>query len=238
MQTTFWSGVGISCDPPTSGPIGVTLTRRALDLGFDGPTVEDRLTTAYRELAVFDGRRIRALPRLETVLDVAVAEHGVEMLAAVLEDLMEPEPNALHRFFAQHLSVGGQHVTANFDTCIERAVDGVDPSQIVHIHGVVGDWAAMGARLSVIEEGFPPHLASQLRGILSRTQLLVVVGYSGLDYFDVDPFWRAMPARKGFSLASASSGSSTSRRAGCMARIPRSRIGNWQCSPTEVSPST
>ena len=135
-----------------------------------------------------DAGKIRRLPRLETVLDVAVAAHGIGVLAELLADLISPPPNAQHQFFAEHLLVGGHHVTANFDTCIERA--GGDESRLVHLHGVVGSWEAMGARLSVIEKGLPDTLQSQLRSIISASDLLVVVGYSGLDYFDVDPFWR------------------------------------------------
>ena len=47
----------------------------------------------------------------------------------------------------------------------------------------------MGARLSVIETGLPASIQTELRSIISNSDLLVIVGYSGLDYFDVDPFW-------------------------------------------------
>ena len=189
LRATFWSGAGISADAPTQGPVGPILTERALNQAFDGPVVLERLAKAYDELRIEDAGRTRRLPRLETVLDVAVTEHGIDVLAGLLGDLRSPPHNAQHKFFAEHVLAGGRHVTANFDTCIEQA--GGDPSRIVHIHGVVDRWEAMGARLSVIETGLPARLQNQLRGIISNSDLLVIVGYSGLDYFDVDPFWRA-----------------------------------------------
>jgi hypothetical protein len=175
-------------DAPTQCPDGRSLTRRALSECFDTDFVA-RAEEAYRQLRVVDAGQTRQLPRLETVLDAAVAEHGIGVLAELLADVVSPPPNSVHRFFASHLSAGGAHVTANFDTCIERS--GGDAGQIIHFHGVVDSWDALGARLSVIEAGFSDDLARGLRALLAELEVLIVVGYSGLDYFDVDPFWRA-----------------------------------------------
>jgi len=54
----------------------------------------------------------------------------------------------------------------------------------------------LGARLSAIEQGFAEQTRAELDSVISGADVLVVVGYSGLDYFDVDPYWR-MISRSG-----------------------------------------
>lgn len=187
----FWSGAGISGDAPTRAPLGNTLTDRAINEAFDGDLL-DSLRYAYSSLGI---RRDR--PRLEAILEVAAAEHGVRCLALLLDDLRDPAPNGNHHFFARHTLDGGHHVTANFDTCIERA--GGDPDRIFHFHGSMsgsGGVQELGARVSGIERGFSRAQRAALDRSLAAAREIVVVGYSGLDYFDVDPYWRDA-ARRG-----------------------------------------
>lgn len=184
-EVLFWSGAGVSGDAPTLGPLGTSLTDRALAEAFDADLL-DLLREAYSALSLPRDR-----PRLESVLEVVVAEHGVDALAVLLEDLRDPPPNRNHHFFAEHTRLGGGHVTANFDTCIERA--GGEAARIVHFHGSLsgaGGVEALGARVSGIERGFDRGQREALDQRLAAAAVLVVVGYSGLDYFDVDPYWR------------------------------------------------
>ena len=74
-RVTFWSGAGISKDAPTQAPLGIALTERALEQAFERDTLLRELRAAYRALELD-----RALPRLETVLDVAADEHGTDIL--------------------------------------------------------------------------------------------------------------------------------------------------------------
>lgn len=190
-RMTFWSGAGISGDPPTQAPLGYKLTDRALVQAFDSEALLDALRSAYAALCLPRDR-----PRLESALDVAAAEHGTDVLGGLLVDLRDPSPNGSHEFFAEHTRRGGRHVTANFDTCIERA--GGDPARIMHVHGsftTTGGVETLGARLSRIERGFNVDQKNELDALLTDMDLLVVVGYSGLDYFDVDPYWRDAAAR-------------------------------------------
>jgi hypothetical protein len=183
----FWSGAGVSKDAPSNGPLGEELSRRVLACGFaDG--LLDRMQRAYARLEVN-----RSLPRLETLLDVAIAEHGLPLLPTLLADLVSMPPNPSHQFFAEHLRAGGFHATANFDTCIEKA--GGDELNLVHFHERLrpgDDGGSLGARLSQIERGFDPTLKQRLTDGLKTAAVVVVVGYRGLDFFDVDPYWREL----------------------------------------------
>jgi hypothetical protein len=189
-EVLFWSGAGISMDSPTNGPKGDTLTDRALQACFLPGTGEllDERYVALAKQPVPPGR-----PRLETVLDVVYQVHGAAALDDLLSDLAGPPPNPNHMFFAEHAARGGIHITANFDTCIERArlEFSVAPT---HFHGqfdALGHADSLGARLSLIENGFSPELSDQLLSAVTSSdpRAIVFVGYSGSDYFDVRPFF-------------------------------------------------
>jgi hypothetical protein len=192
-ETTLWSGAGISADPPTCGPLGPQLTTRAFRAAFL-PETPNRISHYYGEL----GLR-RSSPRLETLLDVLVRTRGTDALVDLLEDLRKPPPNNIHRFCAAHLEMGGSHVTANFDPCIESVLaNGSRASmRLVHFHGSFAadpSGESLAATLHLIDRGFPEDIASQVDGVLvnDRTSLVMFLGYSGSDFFDVDPHLRAL----------------------------------------------
>lgn len=186
-EVAFWTGAGISFSAPTCGPGGIELVERALARFFE-PRVLDRLQDYYAALELE-----RKHPRLETVLDVVRRVEGLDALSELLSDLRDAAPNQLHRFFAAHLTLGGRHVTANFDTCVEDC-GGIG---VVHFHGsFVGGTDELGATLSRIQRGFPANIADQLYDAIAAKPVLAIVfaGYSGSDAFDVEPFLRRLPA--------------------------------------------
>lgn len=191
-EVLFWSGAGISVDGPTYGPVGRALTDRALDLYLRDDTA-GVIRDLYSAISVSNAE---FRPRLETVLDALVEAYGIEVLADVLSDLEQAEPNQHHEFFADHLRAGGSHVTANFDTCIERARPPEPRARSpIHFHGSLtsNDPLALerlGARLRVIENGFDPRLRAALdEAVMSPSiRAVVFVGYSGSDFFDATPY--------------------------------------------------
>ena len=191
-EVLFWSGAGISADPPTRGPLGNTLGSRALENYFE-PGTGQELRELYSKLEL-PNARVR--PRLETILDALMEVYGVTGLADVLSDLVNPLPNRNHWFFAQHLARGGRHVTANFDRCIEVEAELIEKFQGVsptHIHGSLGkaaDLASLGARMHTIQNGIPSTVQRLLDRDLEdpRVKAVIFVGYSGSDFFDVTPF--------------------------------------------------
>ena len=197
-EVVFWSGAGISTDLPTCAPLGEELTHRALAYGFE-PTCLDHIVKLYRDLRVAERRD---LPRLETVLDVVRRILGLDALVDVLSDLRSPPPNNLHRFFAQHLEVGGRHITANFDDCIERSGAPASVGEVTHFHGSFAadpSGAGLGATLGNVQSGFPTAMVNRLRSAVTPADVAAVVfiGYSGYDTFDVAPFLRALaPSRE------------------------------------------
>lgn len=186
QQVVFLTGAGISADGPTNGPVGLQLTSRAIEYAYWPGTV-DELREAY---AAIEPVPPRELPRLEAVLEIAVRAHGPTVLLDLLSDLAHAAPNALHEFFALHVNAGGGHITANFDILIDNLSQSTD---VIHFHGSLDEtdhYESIGATLSRIERGFPEVMRHQLSHSLlaPATRELVIVGYSGLDFFDMDPF--------------------------------------------------
>ncbi|HEY1621195.1 MAG TPA: SIR2 family protein [Streptosporangiaceae bacterium] len=204
------SGAGVSLDPPASLPDGGTLTRRVF-AAFLTPDALDTVTARHlavgwrparpcpRGRATGDAAR---LPRLETVLGVAAETCGEQSVADILADVCEARPNFLHEIFAAHLARGGRHITANFDGCIEKAADNRfagwrGRGQIFHFHGSLADdpsGLTLGATLARIQGGFSDEQAAVIRGMLVAARFLVVLGYSGSDFFDFDTLIAALPA--------------------------------------------
>lgn len=188
QQTLFISGAGISMDAPSNGPSGPTLTARALEHAYM-PGTSDAIAAAYARLGQ---QRVAGRPRLEAILDVVLETHGEELLRDLLSDLRHARHNELHRFFARHLELGGRHITANFDNLIEQALASESQSPI-HFHGAFGVGPAaesLGATLREIQYGFATAMRRRLTNALASPEIehIVIVGYSGSDYFDMDPY--------------------------------------------------
>ncbi len=197
------SGAGVSVDGPTSLPDGQELTRRVFDAFFVGGAL-DTVLRHHEEVGWLQvescprrrhgARQQQPQPRLETVLGVAAQVHGDDAVPAVLADAQDAPPNRLHAFFAGHLARGGRHLTANFDDCIERAADEHHEGwrragRLHHFHGCVADDSSgrsLGATLRRVESGFDSSQAAAFTDMLPAHGTLLVTGYSGRDFFDVD----------------------------------------------------
>ncbi|WP_143070832.1 hypothetical protein [Streptomyces malaysiense] len=204
---TFWSGAGVSRDAPSALPAAAALTQRVFGTFFTSCDNRDPYSVVMDHHAAVGwtaeplcdrlpdvGPSVR-LPRLEAVLGVADRVLGGNRALRILDVMGTAPPNRLHRLFARHLAAGGTHVTANFDDCVERAhvkICGTapDPRRLLHFHDSVRDdpgHASLGATLARIEAGFPASRAAELTGVLAASPAVVVTGYSGSDFFDVDP---------------------------------------------------
>lgn len=209
-EVLIWSGAGLSVEGPTSLPSGPELTRRVFDTFFE-PGALARVLTYHQvvglrtnPLCARDNALPTArLPRLETALDAAARARPDAFPGTfdVLDDVRDAVPNRLHAFAADHIALGGRHVTANFDTCVERAHEArhgrpVPHGAVHHFHGSFADSSdgkALGATLSLIRTGFPQDESRHLLHLLSTHRAVIVIGYSGSDYFDVDRFAAALP---------------------------------------------
>jgi len=197
-KVCFWTGAGVSNDPPTTLPLGSELTKRSIRMFCVDGTL-DKIARYFCRTNMRDAYgREKRLPRLEVVLESLYDTLG-PCVFSVLEGFDVAPPNPLHCFFAQHLRRGGAHITANFDSCIERALPPERSPNILtplHIHQLYSpdeeQIRRLGARIQQVAAGFPPDLSQRLTVFLERSSVLVFTGYSGSDYFDVDPFFESL----------------------------------------------
>lgn len=123
----------------------------------------------------------------------------------------EATPNLLHHWLADFAKAGSMIVTANFDTCIEKALlgdavpaptsrEGVKGTEtgsgfIYHFHGVATDrniQQNLGATINNISKSLPVEFTEKLKKCFRDGYDIIFVGYSGLDFFDVRPFFEEL----------------------------------------------
>lgn len=197
-EIVILSGAGTSVDGPSCIPPGLGVTRRVLEEAA-GLTVAEisSLAGAFESCGMPGG-----FPRFETVLGVVAETLGEAGLRTMLRDILEVRPNDLHAFFAEHIAAGGPHITANIDCGIERA--GASGSAVIHFHGAAdrsSDLAPLGITLANVENGFSQTMEDLLRATLLSPSIrgMVVVGYSGSDYFDMSPFLEGLSSARSLS---------------------------------------
>lgn len=216
-KVCFWTGAGISVDKPSCLPVGDSLTKKAVEY-FCLPGTWNKLIHYFKQAKMQDAFGYEKLaPRLEAVLESIMQAIGIKVLA-ILDPSLNAKPNRLHYLFAKHLEDGGTHITPNFDSCIENSLPSHSKVQIienfespeilserfskclVHIHGRYDRGSTnlehLGVRIRTIASGFPEWLGERITFLLRQQDYLIFIGYSGRDYFDVNPYFSEIGKRK------------------------------------------
>jgi len=161
-------------------------------------------------------------PRLESILNaIAKAENvaGDDLsLIAGLGSMCDVPPNANHLLLAAMVMRGASVVTTNFDMAIQSAfrvleppVDSVPPTEesglfrefhplgapgagsVIHVHGSADSPMDLGATLQQVKKGLAPSAINWLDRRLQSGAVLVFLGYSASDAFDVTPWLGSRP---------------------------------------------
>jgi hypothetical protein len=219
-KVCFWTGAGTSANSPANLPLGDSLTKMAIDFFCLTGTWEG-LTQYFEKTKMSDSLGYRKFaPRLEAVLESLIQALGFDILK-ILDFSYCAKPNSLHNFFAKHLEMDGIHITANFDNCIENAIknfkinnqikiiDNLEKSEfspttlrrcLIHIHGRydrnLNNLKRMGVCIRNISSGFSEKLKNLVNYILCQKSYLIFLGYSGRDYFDVNPYFLELKNNK------------------------------------------
>jgi hypothetical protein len=192
-RTCLWTGAGISADHPTALPLGDDLTKVIVSQ-VCGSEVWRNAHQDFRAAGMVSASgRPKSAPRLEWVTEHLFRVVGDAALSG-FRAFVGATPNELHEFFAAHLSLGGRHITMNFDRCIEDALG--DPGiggGPLHLHGALSSTGLGDLRTRTLEltRGLRPGDGASVIDALQNSRLLIFLGYSGRDYFDIDPFFRS-----------------------------------------------
>ena len=185
----IWSGAGLSL---ASGlPSGEKLTKAVIDYCCMPRTWNDVVDHYFANAKLIDSAgRIKEFPRLEAVIESMISAIGNKALAplSIFENVL---PNERHMIIAEHVLAGGWHVTTNFDSCIELCCPEHVHARIIHLHGCYNASCPedLGARIKNISAGLPSAISLRLLQVIQNIKYLVFMGYSGSDYFDIDPFF-------------------------------------------------
>lgn len=212
-------GAGVSYDAPTNLPLGIGLTHTLLHHLLDERAAREILGT-FEAAAPVIGRKVPRLEHVfDVVCNRAICEVVSEAKnpRELLRIFEGRHPNSLHRLIARHLGqTRGWVITTNFDDCIERAylemydcpipvhVQAADSEAIeilnrrtesdwglVKLHGTIAHGVdRLGSTLSDLVPGLPSQFQELLKEIFESVDLIVVAGYSGTDYFDVNAWIR------------------------------------------------
>lgn len=128
---------------------------------------------------------------------------------AAISEFKNVEPCLFHYRLADLAKANAIMITSNFDVGIEKAL-GVDPTQIervfettaisngfgghiFHFHGIATDDPAnLGATINTMSMGLNECFQRFLRSRFQMGYNIVFIGYSGMDFFDVEPFFKEL----------------------------------------------
>ncbi|HEX6749223.1 MAG TPA: SIR2 family protein [Longimicrobium sp.] len=213
---TFLVGAGISRDAPASLPTGAEFSAAILDAVVAGDSF---LAAAVAPLMTKLWAGALGC-RLEVLLEIARDGLG-DAVVGITECLLGGSPNQYHFELAAALNAGHTVVTVNFDMLIEAAYEALygphglpvvastahgcasllrtwppRTGLLFKIHGSLRDtrgrraWGSIQATLASMSNGLPGPKKNLLRKVL-RDHDVVIMGYSGMDDFDITPCLRS-----------------------------------------------
>lgn len=197
-NTIILAGAGISCEAPTSLPLGKELTDFYLSY-----TVGDKCRNEIQKKWNKVNKQIYKdfdLPfpfiRLEFIIgcihEVDCEFDKTEKVLHGILNFKEAVPNQNHFYLSSLINnCGIKIITPNFDLCIEHS--GVnDINSIYHFHGKGEPLDELGATIVRIKKGLEKNFSEYLKEHLTAGGNLICLGYSCSDFFDIMPFFDSL----------------------------------------------
>lgn len=157
------------------------------------------------------------IPRLESILenieDVRLKSKNCRFdFMRGFKSFGQAPYNENHLHIANLLLSGATIITTNFDMCINKAYSALVPydelllkkdkgiycyyskynltkARIWNIHGTIEDIPQLGATIRVIKQGLPDDFTKFLDEQFNNTSVLIFLGYSASDSFDVNLYF-------------------------------------------------
>ena len=211
----FFVGAGISKNLPSNIPLGDELIKFILDIvcGKDESKVFINTWEEFSdEIKKYDSSLSFPIPRLETILGCIDELDTILSRKSILSgiaDWANVPPNNNHYILSKFLNEGSNIITTNFDLGIENAyknhfgplkhqtVDGlsifsnINTGNICHVHGcAIDEIGQLGATIKRVKNGFSEKIETLLRKTINKSKLIIFVGYSISDSFDITPFFQ------------------------------------------------
>jgi len=132
---------------------------------------------------------------------------------SALREFAKIEPCLYHYRLADLARAGAVVVTANYDDGIEKAlnVESNSPETsygtravsngcggyIYHFHGIATDPPeSLGATINSVSKGLHEEFQRYIKSLFEKGYNIVFIGYGGVDFFDVKPFFESLESKK------------------------------------------
>lgn len=158
------------------------------------------------------------IPRLESILgEVENIQNNTKScefdFLRGFKSFIDAPYNENHLHIAYLLHAGATVITTNFDTCIQDAYSDLmknsdqlipqkegntcyyvsykcsDTGLLWHIHGVANEILGLGATIRIVKEGLNSKFQEFLDSRLNKSSVLIFLGYSASDSFDVNLYF-------------------------------------------------
>lgn len=219
----FLVGAGISKSEPSNIPLGSELTRFVLEksCGIDECTcIFDTWNKFSGVIKEYNEKLKFPIPRLETVLGCINELDTLNNRRSILyglKSLSNVPFNHNHLILSHFLKKGSNILTTNFDLGIQNAYKGTfndnlthipyktfscyysnNSGKIYHLHGSSkDDVSLLGATVEQVKKGFNKDEKTIINELIKKSKLIVILGYSVSDSFDITPYFESLPFSMG-----------------------------------------
>lgn len=214
----FLVGAGVSKPSPSNIPLGYELTKYILDKSCgvkESNCIFDTWKNFSNVINNYDKKLKFPIPRLETVLgcinELDILTERRSILYG-LKSLVNVPYNRNHLILSHFLRKGSNILTTNFDLGIQNAYKeafnenlthlpygtfssyyGNSTGKLYHIHGSSNDdISLLGATVEKVKKGFNRSEKIMLDKLIKSSKLIVILGYSISDSFDVTPYFESL----------------------------------------------
>ncbi len=212
----FVIGAGASRNHPSNIPLGEELTKFILEKACGESESSVFINTWHlfsTTIREYDENLVFTIPRLETILGCIDEMDNMLERNSILQGITawaNTPPNNNHDCLASFVKNGANIITTNFDLGIENSytqqygalnrkiIDGISvfssevAGEICHIHGcALDDTNQLGATMKKVKNGFGDSIELLLKAMLKQSKLIIFLGYSVSDSFDITPFFES-----------------------------------------------
>jgi NAD-dependent SIR2 family protein deacetylase len=200
-RIVFFVGSGVSVSSPTNMPTAEKFVKYWID-EFTTSDCSDLLNKLYESTSPYAGIKF---PRMEHLIEISreclKRSNNHKIVDHVMKTVFQVcDYNENHAIIADRIVKFDDIVfTTNFDECIENALaaKGREPQpNIIKLHGSISDVSGLYNTISRMRSGLGSRERKALiDSLLSPNSTFVFLGYSGSDFFDINPIFNSEEIR-------------------------------------------
>lgn len=184
-ELVFFTGAGISCDPPSSLPLANEVKLALIDA-----ICKEGKKTSINQFYKYYQKKIEEYLKnilMESVFEIIrLRSEELDVIKMIKKIFSTEKTNRNHIFLSRLLKKGCNVITSNFDILIEKASN--FKKKILHLHGLLDDSEypeSLIATLNRVGQGLSKELWERLEKAL-KNKIVIFIGWSDND-IDITP---------------------------------------------------